>query len=322
MTSLPVDYLADVLRVDLGHRGCARVILLGTEDAMTPGGLRSALARWGLQVLVPPEAMRGWISSLATIPADDLSSVDVDRLRLLLEDGAEHGVQAIVCTSESLGCIVDACALAVPTVALNPRGAVVPVRNVVLDMGGVLFEWDPVAMARRVCESEDDARLLAQEVFCSQEWAWQDAGAIDQSTVAWTAKTRLPRRLRAQVDELVLHWHDRRDHVDGMDELIRDLKSAGYGIYLLSNAGEAFTRYQAQLPARAFFDGVVVSCYEHVVKPDARIYRILLDRFGLAAGECLFVDDNTLNVLGARRVGMRGFCFEGSADVLRRILLR
>lgn len=319
MPQLPDDYLADVLRVDLGQMGCSRVILLGSEADMASGGLRTALAKWGLLVLVPPEESRVWIASLAV--DDEASRSDVERLRLLLEEGVEHGVGAVVATSEALGRVVRACGLPVPTLVLRPGGSVVPVRHVVFDMGGVLFKWDPMAMARRVCDCDDDVRLLAKEIFGSQEWALQDAGAVDEDTVVWTSKARVPRRLHAHVDELVRHWHDHRVPVDGMDELVRDLKSAGYGVYLLSNAGESFSRYQAQLPARSCFDGMVVSCYEHVVKPDARIYRTLLDRYGLLARECLFVDDTFRNVLGARRVGMRGLLFRGSADELRTFLL-
>ena len=125
-------------------------------------------------------------------------------------------------------------------------------------------------MSRRVCDTEEDAQLLSRAVFESQEWVWQDAGAVDEETVAWASKTRVPHRLHAAVDELVLHWHDHRVHIAGIGELICDLKDAGYGIYLLSNAGESFDRYEAQLPARACFDGMVISCYEHVVKPVGR----------------------------------------------------
>lgn len=98
------------------------------------------------------------------------------------------------------------------------------------------------------------------------------------------AKTRLPRRLHAAVDELMRHWCDERVPVEGTGELIADLKQAGYGIYLLTNAGEPFERYEAQLPGRDCIDGMVVSYREHVVKPDARIYRTLLERYELMAG--------------------------------------
>ena len=321
MPAVPLDYQADVLRLDLQKMGCSRIILLGEEAQMTSGGLRTALAKWGLQVLVPPEVERTWIAGLADKRVAGTDTADVSRLRALLAHGVEHGVEAIVVTSKQLAAVVDACGLPVPTLAFDPRGRVVRIKNVVFDMGGVLFRWDPLAMSRRVCDTEEDARLLSHAVFDSQEWAWQDAGAVDEETVAWASKTRVPRRLHAAVDELVFHWHDHRAHVAGIGELICDLKGAGYGIYLLSNAGESFARYEAQLPARACFDGMVVSCYEHVVKPDARIYRTLLERFDLEAGECLFVDDTPRNVLGARRMGMRAYHFTEGVQFLRATLL-
>ena len=321
MPSIPLDYQADILRVDLRKMGCTRIILLGEEAHMASGGLRTALAKWGLAALVPPEGERPWIAGLAGDQADAADPTDVERLRTLLAHGVEHGVGAIVVTSERLASTVDACGLSVPTLAFDPRGRVVPVRNIVFDMGGVLFRWEPLAMSRRVCDTEEDARLLLHAVFDSPEWVWQDAGALDEETVAWASKTRVPRRLHAAVDELVFHWHDHRVHIAGIEELVCDLKGAGYGIYLLSNAGESFARYEAQLPARACFDGMVVSCYEHVVKPDARIYRTLLERFDLEAGECLFVDDTPRNVLGARRVGMRAHHFTEDVRFLRAVLL-
>ena len=56
-------------------------------------------------------------------------------------------------------------------------------------------------------------------------------------------------------------------------------------------------------------DGMVVSGEEHLLKPDARIYRVLLSRYGLNAGESLFFDDNQSNVEGARAVGMESVRF-------------
>jgi HAD superfamily hydrolase (TIGR01509 family) len=66
---------------------------------------------------------------------------------------------------------------------------------------------------------------------------------------------------------------------------------------------------------------MVVSYREHVVKPDARIYRTLLERYELEAGECLFVDDTRTNVLGARMLGMRAWHFDGTVQGLRDLLL-
>ena len=322
---LPIDYVADVLRVDLAHMGCSRIVLLGSEEDMG-GELKTCLARWRLQVMTPPKQERAWIAELVLGRKSCDQRVDahdgrMERLRTLLADGVEHGAQAIVVTNEETAGIVRACGPGVPTLSATTRGSHVRVRHVVFDMGGVLFRWDPLAMARRVCADEEDARLLARAVFGSTEWAWQDAGAVDEQTVIWTSKTRVPHRLFSSVEKLVLHWHDHRVAIPGMSELIHDLKDAGFGVYLLSNAGESFARYEGQLPARECFDGMVVSYREHVVKPDARIYEALLKRYELDAGECLFIDDTQANVLGARRVGMRALRFCEDVHTLRAILL-
>lgn len=115
MPHMTVDELADVLHERLRRMGCSRVILLGSEAEMTPGGLRTALAKRGIQVLVPPEGVRSWIASLARDSEGDVPNDEVARLRVLLEDGVEHGVEAIVCTSEAMCHVVDVCGLSVRT---------------------------------------------------------------------------------------------------------------------------------------------------------------------------------------------------------------
>lgn len=115
MPHMTVDELADVLHERLRRMGCSRVILLGSEAEMTPGGLRTALAKRGIQVLVPPEGVRNWIVSLAHGSKGETPNDEIDRLRVLLEDGVEHGVEAIVSTSEAMGRVVDACGLSVRT---------------------------------------------------------------------------------------------------------------------------------------------------------------------------------------------------------------
>lgn len=196
------------------------------------------------------------------------------------------------------------------------------IKNVIFDMGGVLMDWNPVKISQTLCPNPDDAALVAHAVFDSREWGWVDAGAIDPQTVAWTAKLKLPERLHPMADRFVNHWYDEGvfEPLPATGELVRELKDAGYGVYLLSNAGTTFGEYRSRIPAIEVFDGVVVSCYEHVVKPDSAIYLLLCERYGLEPSTCLFVDDVRRNVVGAERVGMRGFLFEGDVEALRSYL--
>ena len=72
------------------------------------------------------------------------------------------------------------------------------------------------------------------------------------------------------------------------------------------------------------FAGIVLSCEEHVVKPDPKIYQTLLERFGLRAEECLFLDDCVGNVQGARKAGLEAEVFDlpHAEEFLEKLLLR
>ena len=194
------------------------------------------------------------------------------------------------------------------------------ISNIVFDMGGVLMDWDPDKISRTLCPDPDDAALLAHAVFDSREWGWVDAGAIKPETVAWTAKLKLPERLHDFADVFALRWHEVFDPLPEMGVLVRELKADGYGVYLLSNAGPTFEDYRNRIPAIDAFEGILVSCYEHVVKPDEAIYQLFCERYGLDPASCLFVDDLERNVVGARRAGMRGYVYDGDVDALRRFI--
>jgi putative hydrolase of the HAD superfamily len=106
-------------------------------------------------------------------------------------------------------------------------------------------------------------------------------------------------------------------------ELALRFKEGGGRTALLSNCGpEVIDRVKAQRPVARYFDALVVSWEVRVSKPDAAIYRIALERLGVAPGEALFVDDRPENVAGAEAVGMRGMMFDGDAAVerLRRLV--
>ena len=194
------------------------------------------------------------------------------------------------------------------------------ISNIVFDMGGVLMDWDQDKISRTLCPDPDDAALLAHAVFDSREWGWVDAGAIKPETVAWTAKLKLPERLHDLADVFALRWHEVFDPLPEMGVLVRELKADGYGVYLLSNAGPTFEDYRNRIPAIDAFEGILVSCYEHVVKPDEAIYQLFCKRYGLDPASCLFVDDLERNVVGARRAGMRGYVYDGDVDALRRFI--
>ena len=194
------------------------------------------------------------------------------------------------------------------------------IRNIVFDMGNVLIRFDRDLFIERLGITGEDKELLKREVFLSLEWARMDRGSMTDEEAAVSVCKRLPAHLHDAAAKLVGMWDRPILPIEGMYELVQELKEAGYGIYLLSNASLRQHDYWPRIEASRFFDGTLISADEKVVKPQPEIYRLLLERFGLKAEECFFVDDVPANIEGAFYCGIPGAVFHNDANLLRRDL--
>jgi 2-haloacid dehalogenase len=94
--------------------------------------------------------------------------------------------------------------------------------------------------------------------------------------------------------------------ISGNVRVLEAIRAAGRPNYAITNfSREKFALARARFPFLARFDGTVVSAEERLLKPDPAIYRVLLDRYGLAAADCVFIDDSAANVAAARGLGMQ-----------------
>lgn len=193
---------------------------------------------------------------------------------------------------------------------MSPAGRSTP-STVVFDLGGVLVDWDPRYLYRRLLP--DDAaveRFLAQ--VCTAEWnAAQDAGRSWADAVA-EATARFPDHagLIAAYDE---RWPETiGGEITGTVAVLRELRERGLPMYALTNwSWEKFDLTFPMFEWLSWFDGIVVSGREGVVKPDPRIFAILIDRYRLDPPSTLYVDDVQANVDAARGAGMAGVLFTG-----------
>ncbi len=191
------------------------------------------------------------------------------------------------------------------------------IRNLIFDMGDVLIEFDPpYFLDREQISDQEDRELLLREVFYSPCWKDMDLGLYDENEMFQRIKANIPERLMPAAERLMFHLHDPLIPVKGMDELVMTLKEKGYKIYLLSNASVRQKRYWPQVRCSSCFDGTVVSAFEKCIKPDPRIYEILLDRYALKAEESLFIDDRLINTEAAQKLGMKAFLFQDNCDEL------
>ena len=191
------------------------------------------------------------------------------------------------------------------------------IKNIVFDIGNVIIRFDPELFMSRLGLAEEDRRLLKRELFVSLEWSRMDRGSLTDEEAAEIVCRRVPERLHDAVRRLVGMWDRPILPVEGMYELVEELRGMGYGIYLLSNASFRQHDYWPRVPASKFFDGTLISADVKLVKPQPEIYRLLCDKFSLLPEECVFIDDSTSNAEGAYFCGINALVFHGDAHEMR-----
>ena len=195
------------------------------------------------------------------------------------------------------------------------------IHNIIFDMGNVLIYFDRDVFLDRVgLDNPEDRELLKREVYLSLEWSRMDRGSLTDEEAAEIIASRVPERLHETVHRLVNEWDRPILPVPGMEELVRELKRNGYGIYLLSNASVRQPVYWQNVPIKDCFDGTLISAEEHLVKPQPEIYDLLCKRFSLKKEECVFIDDSTPNAEGAFFTGISAIVFHDDVKELRRKL--
>lgn len=192
-------------------------------------------------------------------------------------------------------------------------------RSIIFDFGNVLVQWHPELVYGQYFGDEARAWWFLRHVT-DLDWRQRiDAGESQDACIA-ELQERFP-----DYREAIALYRDRwremlTDEVPGMRDLLRQLKGAGIPIYGLTNwSMETFPIARQQFPILQEIDRYVVSGAEGLVKPDERLFRVLLDRYGLRADECTFVDDNEANVEAACRMGMHGIVFSGAENLRKEL---
>jgi 2-haloacid dehalogenase len=189
---------------------------------------------------------------------------------------------------------------------------------VVFDLGGVLLDWNPRHLYRKLFgeDVEGMEQFLAEVV--SPDWnARQDAGRPwDEATAeAIAAHPEHAAAIRAYRDS----WEEMlgealTDSVAILDEL----RGRGLRLLALTNWSQfTFPYALARYPFLRWFEDIVVSGREGVVKPDPTIFRLLLSRYRIEASRSVFIDDTPKNVEAASLLGFRAIHFCNALQLRR-----
>ena len=189
------------------------------------------------------------------------------------------------------------------------------IKNIIFDLGNVILQCSTIETMYNFTASEEIAKNLITYIFKSEEWKLLDLGNISKEE----AISRIQERVSDEYKPLIKEVMDNRAKYlklnEGTIEIAKKLKDIGYKIYVLSNMS-TFTYEFFKL-----CDGIVISAYEHIKKPDEEIFKKLLNRYKLLPEECLFIDDDdtgrsfeTANKLG---INGRRVLPNDSEDVLK-----
>lgn len=191
-------------------------------------------------------------------------------------------------------------------------------KNLVFDMGNVLIEWNSEKILKAITEDIHLQDLLKKEVFETGLWVETDEGVKTREEVIEIVTGKLGEDYRNEITQLLRYWYKYVDVFTKVQDRIIELSKSGYSIYILSNT--AFTFYdlvkEGYLPATSVAKGMVLSCEEKVLKPDEKIYNILLERYNLDPHDTMFFDDLPENIWGAARCGINGFVVENESELL------
>ena len=188
------------------------------------------------------------------------------------------------------------------------------IKNVILDMGNTLLRFSPEVSLNKYCSSEEEKSSVRQALFKGEEWLKSDAGEIKSKDLYDSVKHKIPEKYHEDLKNCAEYYDICFEPLPGANEFCDYLKKKGYGIYILSNAADKFYEYFQRWKPLDYFNGYVVSCDIHILKPNEEIYRHLLNKYKLKAEECLFLDDLETNIEGAKKVGMKGEVFKENFD--------
>lgn len=197
-----------------------------------------------------------------------------------------------------------------------------PPSAVVFDLGGVLIDWNPRHLYRKLFDGDEAGMEWFLANVCHSDWnLQQDAGRSWDHAVA-EAEARHPEHAA-----LIRAYRDRWPEmmagaIEGTVAILNSLHAAGTPLYALTNwSAETFPHGRARFEfLDRCFRHIVVSGEIKLIKPDPAIFRHLEATCGVTPAETLFIDDSPVNAAAAAKLGYRAIRFE-SPDQLRRDLV-
>ncbi|KAA3629134.1 MAG: HAD family phosphatase [Bacteroidetes bacterium] len=182
--------------------------------------------------------------------------------------------------------------------------------TVIFDLGGVLIDWNPRYVFRKIFDDEEKMEYFLTEI-CGDEWnKAQDAGR----PIAEGNRVMIEKHPEWENEILAFYkrWVEMLGGpIHGTVDILQTLhaKKEARLIALTNWSAETFPIAQAKYDFLGLFEGILVSGEEKLVKPDPKIYELVLDRYDIDRSKAVFIDDNKANIEASTKLGLEGWQF-------------
>ena len=184
------------------------------------------------------------------------------------------------------------------------------IKTVIFDIGNVLTDFAWKEMYKEKGLGGETFDRVAKATVQSPYWCELDRGIMTFSEVM-DKFVSLDSEMEDEIRRVLADMHGIVTGRSYAVPWVCSLKKQGLKVYVLSNFSEKI--WKECIDALEFFeftDGGIISYKEHLIKPDQAVYQLLLERYGLCADECVFIDDLEENIETARTLGINGIVFE------------
>lgn len=184
------------------------------------------------------------------------------------------------------------------------------IKNIIFDLGNVVLKLKWNIVLDSYSSNENDKKLLENVIFNSEEWSKLDEGTIEKTDTINIMLSKLPENLHSACVSIMKDWKKGLVLNYETIDFIKKVRKKGYKTYILSNAPLDIPDYLTQNNLNQYFDGQIISAEEKIIKPNPKIYELILNRFSLFPNECLFLDDKSENIESAISCGINGYVFD------------
>ena len=180
------------------------------------------------------------------------------------------------------------------------------IKNIIFDLGNVLVKYSPENFLNKYVKKENQEDFIIN-IFKSKDWLELDRGTLSYEDAIEVFTKRVPEE-KESIEKLFReNISSCISPIEENVEIMRKLKNNGYNVYILSNFHQpAFEYIRESWDFIREFNGDVVSCYYHYIKPERNIYETLLNKYNLTPSETIFIDDVDANINGAKELGIGG----------------